>query len=276
MDAKETCAKFQLFQVRSESKKIPHASPSGSPADVPEPDVTPDTPESTGATIARESETVQLLQPEGNTPIQPPISKPTGSGDTDRPSSLVASALRYDIFHADAPKPTVRPTEVCILDDTGRQWLDAIQDDLSAQARIRWLVSNLVAEFLKDPSPRPEAIFEVVILGPVLCEVDYRDKSALLNDILQGMIQLLQSAPSGFLTDGDLVRIVSSLRTRLESTHAPDRARVYQLVFAISKVLEVMVRGEVKGLNRQRYHLSLLVALRNLKGVDDDEFLKFQ
>ncbi|KAF9114709.1 hypothetical protein BGX30_006513, partial [Mortierella sp. GBA39] len=150
-----------------------------------------------------------------------------------------------------------RPTGVCVLDDAERQWLDAIQDDLSAQARIRWLVSKLVVEFLKDPSPRPEAIFEVVILGPVLCEADYRallswfierfDKSALLNDLLQGMIQLLQSAPSGFLTDDDLVRIVSSLRKRLESTHAPDRAHVYQLVFAIPKVLEVMVRGEVKG-----------------------------
>ncbi|KAG0075292.1 hypothetical protein BGZ90_010055, partial [Linnemannia elongata] len=90
------------------------------------------------------------------------------------------------------------------------------------------------------------------------------------------MIQLLQSAPSGFLTDDDLVCIVSSLRNRLESTHAPDRAHVYQLVFAISKVLEVMVRGEVKGLNRHRDHQSLLAALRNLKGVDDDEFLKFQ
>ncbi|KAF9549797.1 WD_REPEATS_REGION domain-containing protein [Mortierella hygrophila] len=306
---------------RSKSK-ISHALPLGSPADIPVPVITVDTPESTGVTIARDSEMVQVLQLEGNIPpLQPPISNPTGSRGTDQPSPLVTSALRHDIFHADAPKPTVRsptpihirarmestlqlmfcaglltedhhlstsqsrPTGVCVLDDAGRHWLDAIQDDLSAQARIRWLVSKLVAEFLKDPSPKPEAIFEVVILGPVLCEADYRallscfierfDKSALLND-LQGMIQLFQSAPSGFLTDGDLIRIVSSLRTRLESIHPPDRAHIHQLVFAISKVLEMMVRGEVKGLNRQRDHQPLLAALRNLNGVDDDEFLKFQ
>ena len=65
------------------------------------------------------------------------------------------------------------PTGVCVLDDAGRHWLDAIQEDLSTQARIRWLVSKLVVEFLKDPSPRPGNIFEVAILGPVLCQADY-------------------------------------------------------------------------------------------------------
>ncbi|KAH7034397.1 hypothetical protein BKA57DRAFT_183467 [Linnemannia elongata] len=308
---------------KSKSKKIPHALLSGPPADVPVPVITIDTPESIGSTIALESETVKLLQPEGGIPpSQPPLSDPTDSHSTDRPSPLT-SALRYDIFLADAPKPTVKvqtpihprapiestlqlvfcakllledqhrstsrcnPTEVYVLDDAGRHWFNAIQEDPSAQTRIHWLVSRLAREFLKDPSLGPEAIYEVVILGPVLCEVDYRDllscfierfdRSALFNvSLLQGMIQLLQSAPPGFLNDNDLVRIVSSLRKRLESTHAPDRAHVYHLVFAVSKVLEVMVKGEVKGLNRQRDHQSLLTALRNLKGVDDDDFLKFQ
>ncbi|KAG0369979.1 hypothetical protein BGX24_002217 [Mortierella sp. AD032] len=274
-------------------------------------------------TIARKSETAQLPQPEDSIPPPQPIYDPIGSHDTDLPSPLVTFALRRDIFLADAFKPTVRsptpihpqariestlqlvfcarllledqqlstsqssPTGVCVLDDAGRRWFDAIQGDPPAQARIHWLVSRLVTEFLKDPAPGPEAIFEVVVLGPVLCQVDYRtllsgfierfDDSALLNvNLLQGMIQLLQSAPSGGLTDDDLVRIVSSIRKRLESTHAPDRVHVYQLVVAVSKVLEVMVRGEVKGLNRQRDHQSLLATLCNLKGVNDDEFLKFQ
>ncbi|KAH7034386.1 hypothetical protein BKA57DRAFT_540383 [Linnemannia elongata] len=310
---------------KSISENIPHALPLGSPEDVLVPVITVNAPESTEATTARESETVQLLQPEGgiSRPPQPPIPDPTGSYSTDRPSPLITSALRYGIFLADATKPTVlsptpihprapmestlqlvhcarmlledqhrstsqcNPTEVYVLDDAGRHWFDAIQEDPSAQTRIRWLVSRLVKEFLKDPFLGPEAIFEVVVLGPVLCQADYRDllscfierfdQSALLNaSLLQGVIQLLQSAPSGFLTDDDLVRVLSSLRKRLESTHAPDRAHVYQLVYAVSKVLQVMVRGEVKGLNRQRDHQSLLAAFRNLKGVDDDEFLKFQ
>ncbi|KAG0287248.1 hypothetical protein BGZ96_008816, partial [Linnemannia gamsii] len=307
----------------SKWKRTPKVLPSESPADVPVLIITVDTPESTGNTVVRKSETVQLPQPENGIPPQPPVYYPTGSHVTDRPSPLGTSALRYDIFLANAPKPTVRSSTplhpraqmestlqlvfcarllledsllstcqsslagVCVLDDAGRHWFDAIQEDPPAQTRIRWLVSRLVAEFLRDPYIGPEAIFEVVVLGPVLCQADYRallscfierfDNFALLNvNLLQGIIQLLQSAPSGFLTDDDLIRILGSIRKRLESTHAPDRVHVYQLVFAVSKVLEVMVRGEVKGLNRQRDHQSLLAALRNLKGVDDDEFLKFQ
>ncbi|KAG0056881.1 hypothetical protein BGZ89_001988, partial [Linnemannia elongata] len=317
-------SKFLRLLGKSKSKKIPHALPSGSLANVLVPTNTVDVSESTEAAVARESGTLQPLQPEGaiHPPPQPPISNPTDLRDSDQPSSL-ASALRNYFFLADAPKPTIlsptpihpraamestlqlvfcarlllehhhhsasqsNATGVCVLDDAGRRWFDTIQEDPPAQTRIRWLVSRLVREFLKDPSLGPEAIFEVVLLGPVLCEVDYRDllsclierfdQSALLNaSLLKGMIQLLQSAPFGFLTDDDLVRIVSSLRRRLESTHAPDRTHVYQLVFAVSKVLEVMVRGEVKGLNRQRDHQSLLAALRNMVGVGEDEFLKFQ
>ncbi|KAG0271332.1 hypothetical protein BGZ97_011279, partial [Linnemannia gamsii] len=37
-----------------------------------------------------------------------------------------------------------------------------------------------------------------------------------------------------------------------------------------------MVRGEVKGLSRQRVHQPLLAVLRSLEGVNDDDFLKFQ
>ncbi|KAG0278290.1 hypothetical protein BGZ97_009748, partial [Linnemannia gamsii] len=178
-------------------------------------------------------------------------------------------------------------TNVSVLDEAGRQWLEFMQEDHSAQARIRWLVSRLVAEFIKNPSMGLDAISEVVLLGPVLCQDDHRAllscfikrfrEAALLNvGLLQGMIHLLLSSPANFLADDDLVRIVESIRMRLESTHVPSKDHVYQLLVAVSKVLEVMVRGEVKGLNRQRVQQSLLAVLRSLKGVDDDDFLKFQ
>ncbi|KAG0355374.1 hypothetical protein BGX24_006677, partial [Mortierella sp. AD032] len=309
---------------KSKWKRIPQALPSGSPADIGVLSITVDAPESTGNTIARKSETVQAPQPEdGIPPPQSPIYDPASLHDTDRPSPLVISTLQDDIFLVDVPKPMVRsptpispqariesilqlvfcarllledhhlltsqssPIGLCVLDDAGRHWFNTIQEDPPAQTRIHWLVSKLVVEFLKDPFPGPEAISEAVVLGPILCQADFRalllyfierfDDFALLNvNLLQGMLQLLQSILSGFLTNDDLVCIMSSIRKRLELTHAPDRAHVYQLVFAVSKVLEVMVRGDVKGLNRQRDHQSLLVALRNLKGVDDDEFLMFQ
>ncbi|KAF9271983.1 hypothetical protein BGZ88_005341, partial [Linnemannia elongata] len=102
----------RLSRSISKSKKIPHALPSEFPADVPVPVITVDTPKLTRAIIARVSETAQLLQPEGSIPPppQPPISDPTASHSMDRPSPLMTSALRYDIFLADAPKPTLKAT----------------------------------------------------------------------------------------------------------------------------------------------------------------------
>ncbi|KAG0365827.1 WD_REPEATS_REGION domain-containing protein, partial [Mortierella sp. AD032] len=177
--------------------------------------------------------------------------------------------------------------EILGLDESGRAWLSAMQKDQAAQAHIRGLVSKLVAEFVKVECMDIATISEVVILGPVLCRVEYRtllscfiqrfDQTPLLNvDMLQGMVQLVQSASPGYLEDDDLVRILVSFRMRLESTHAPSRAHVYRLVFAVSKVLEVMVAGEIKGPIRQCDHESLLAVLRGLRGMRDDVLLEFQ
>ncbi|KAG0276809.1 hypothetical protein BGZ97_010028, partial [Linnemannia gamsii] len=102
-------------------------------------------------------------------------------------------------------------------------------------------------------------------------------EAALLNvGLLQGIIHLLLSAPANFLADDDLVRIVESISKRLKITHRRSEDQVYLLLVAVSKVLEVMVRREVKDLNRQEDHQPLLAVLRSLKGVYDDDFLKFQ
>ncbi|KAG0264870.1 Transducin (beta)-like 1 X-linked receptor 1 [Linnemannia exigua] len=248
---------------------------------------------------------------------------PSRANGKPLPPLPIAMQIREGIFSADAPTTTRRSTtpanhharfesthqfafcvsllredplistsegsssETPVLDENGRAWLSAMQEDPSAQAHVRGLLSKLVAEFVKVDYMEISTISEVVILGPVLCREDYRtllscfiqrfDQTPLLSiDMLRGMVQLLQTASPGYLEDDDLVRILASLRIRLESTHAPSRAHVYQLVVAVSKVLEVMVTGEVKGLNRQRDHESLLAVLRGLRGVKDDEFLKFQ
>ncbi|KAG0296578.1 Transducin (beta)-like 1 X-linked receptor 1, partial [Linnemannia gamsii] len=276
-----------------------------------------------GDSVKDEPETVHLPQPTNNVYIPPVNSSPIGPKDKELPLLPTAPHLRYGIFTENAPKPAMRsstPTspqarmestlqlvfcarllaEDCFsstlessaakvydLDDAGREWLNAVREDPSALARIHWLVSRLVAEFVKDTTLGSSAISEVVLLGPVLCQVDYCallsnfverfDQAALHNEaLLQGMIQLLQSAPTRFIADDDLIRIVEVIRKRLEFTHVPSKDHVYQLVIVLSKVLEVMTGREVKGLSRQRAHQLLVAALRSLKGVEDDEFLEFQ
>ncbi|KAK3836270.1 MAG: hypothetical protein J3R72DRAFT_202615 [Linnemannia gamsii] len=173
------------------------------------------------------------------------------------------------------------------LDTVESAWLSAMREDPPAQAHIRWLISKLVAEFVKDASMGSAAISEVVILGPVLCQRDYRlllsclierfNLAALLNvDLLQGLVQLVQCASTDYLTEDDMVRIIMSVQRRFESTQASSKEHVYQLVFTISKILEVMITGDVKKQSRQWDHQSFLEVLHGIGGGGDDTLLKFQ
>ncbi|KAF9100233.1 hypothetical protein BGX29_006740 [Mortierella sp. GBA35] len=220
---------------------------------------------------------------------KPTITAPVPESSRARIESTLQLAYCSSLLLDDpAPSNSDNNTLIPITqNEFDRRWLRAIQQDSEEQTRIRRLVSSLVAEFFKDTSRSSAAIAEVVILGPVLSRQDYRallscfierfEQAALLDiELLQGMVQLVQSESPGFPIDDDMAKILRVLRERLEGTHTPSTGHVYQLVYAISKVLEVMVNGKMQDLNRERDHLPLLGILRNLRGVDDDDLLKFQ
>ncbi|KAF9079737.1 hypothetical protein BGX23_003333, partial [Mortierella sp. AD031] len=110
------------------------------------------------------------------------------------------------------------------LDEKQRAWLREMEQDSIEQDHIRWLGTRMVEEFIKDPSKDSVEISEIVLLGPVLQKEHYRrlisctiaefEKSLILDvDLLQGLVQLVQSASPGFLVSDDLVKILSILRT---------------------------------------------------------------
>ncbi|KAG0277689.1 hypothetical protein BGZ96_002758, partial [Linnemannia gamsii] len=306
---------------KSKSKKSVHVLPSGSAMTMGT--TTPDiviTQELTGTPgvlkfLPNPADDLRAPQYRGLDPFY--------SNDKGLSSLPRTSKIRRDIFVTNTSKPTVRcalsanprarfestlqlafcaillskeplslnpqddAVDTSLLDHTGRQWWSAIKVDPLAQSHIRWLISKLVAEFIKGSSIVSAAISEVVVLGPVLCREDFRallscflakfnERRLLDVDLLQGIVQLMQSGSPGLLVDDDMVQVLRSLRKRLQETHVPTKNHVFQIVFAISKVLEVMVRGGIEGLDRQRDHQSLLTVLRTLKGVDDDALLKFQ
>lgn len=309
---------------RSKTKKSSSAMSAGSPLKFPTPTINLVTTDADGTPSSPVAQIPERHQPANKAPalLRGGVGLTVATAQVPAGPSTVTH-LPHHIFVVDAPAPTIRSATPAnhrarfestvqlafcagllskdtpslasgsgaagmpALDAAEHAWLSAMQEDPSAQARIRWLISKLVAEFVKDASMGSAAISEVVILGPALCRKDYRsllsclierfDPAALLNvDLLQGLIQLFQCAHTDYLMDDDLVRILASLRRRLESTHAPSREHVYQLVFAVSKILEVMMTGEVKGQSRQRDHQPLLTVLRGLRGVEDDILLKFQ
>ncbi|KAG0274245.1 hypothetical protein BGZ96_004422, partial [Linnemannia gamsii] len=130
-------------------------------------------------------------------------------------------------------------------------WIKAMEQDPTEHERTLWLGTRMVDEFAKDAFKDSTEIAEMVHLGPVLdkehfrgllsCMISSFDQSAILNvDLLQGLVQLVQSAPPGSLLSDDLVKIFRILRIRLQDTHQQSSVHPYHLTLAISRVLDVM------------------------------------
>ncbi|KAG0271394.1 hypothetical protein BGZ95_000799, partial [Linnemannia exigua] len=179
------------------------------------------------------------------------------------------------------------------LSEEEEAWRIAIEKDPFEQSRLCWLVAQVVAEFLKSSHKDAQSIGEILLLGPIFDRKDYRnilsslisqlEREALLDvDLLRGLIQLLQDASPRYLIDDDLVRILRLLRQRLKDTykalgdtHQASSEHIYILATAISRVLDAMIEGNVKNLNRTEDHQPLVDILDELKDSSDPN-LKFQ
>ncbi|OAQ22498.1 hypothetical protein K457DRAFT_26019, partial [Linnemannia elongata AG-77] len=115
-------------------------------------------------------------------------------------------------------------------DKTEIDWLEMTRNDLMEADRLRWLAIRVVEQFVTDDNKDSIKIAEIIALGPVLRKEPYRkllstfikefDDARILDvDILQGLVQLVQDASSGYLVSDDLVKILGILRVHLESTH---------------------------------------------------------
>ncbi|KAF9111380.1 hypothetical protein BGX27_005019, partial [Mortierella sp. AM989] len=177
------------------------------------------------------------------------------------------------------------------LEGTDWLWMSTISKDPIEQGRLPWLIAQIVFQFLKSDHKDAMSIAEVTLLGPVLDHQDYRsvlsslirqlDQEPVLDpELLRGFVYFLQSTSPGYLIDDDLVRILRVLRSRLKGTHmqlsdASALKHIYLLVIAVSRVLDMMVEGNVKGLNRTEDHRPLLGVLAGLKD-SPHLYLKYQ
>ncbi|KAG9070351.1 hypothetical protein KI688_009688 [Linnemannia hyalina] len=165
-------------------------------------------------------------------------------------------------------------------------WLHAMKQDPIEQERLRCLGACMVDEFAKDASKDSTEIAEMVLIGPVLdnehfrrllsCTITAFDQAALLDvGLLQGLVQLVQSAPSETLLPDDLVKILRILRVRLQDTHQQSSVHPIHLTLAVSRLLDVMVEHKVKDLDRVEEHEPLSGVLSGLK-ASSDPYLMYQ
>ncbi|KAG0278388.1 hypothetical protein BGZ95_004137, partial [Linnemannia exigua] len=131
------------------------------------------------------------------------------------------------------------------LTDKDLKWLAEMDKNPMEKAHIRWLAVRMVEEFIQDPDKDSFKIAEIVALGPILGREPYRkllssiiggfeDARILDTNLLQGLVQLVQSASPGFLASDDLVKIFSLLRTCLHGTHQQSTEHSLHLALAVS------------------------------------------
>ncbi|KAF9271709.1 hypothetical protein BGZ88_005712, partial [Linnemannia elongata] len=164
------------------------------------------------------------------------------------------------------------------LDDKEKEWVQLIDPVL--QDQYRWLVERLVRAFAESPLKASGVVTEIVLVAPILDRDTYRSllscfiskfeqTTALDVTLLQGLVQLVECASSGYLVDDDLVRIATVLSKELSITHIGTSNHPLHLTLSLGRVLDVMLAGQVKDLNRERDHQPMLQLLNSLKESDN-------
>ncbi|KAF8944296.1 hypothetical protein BGZ47_004406 [Haplosporangium gracile] len=190
---------------------------------------------------------------------------------------------RHSKLHPDEAEDINKPLP---LDPPQQALLDAILKEEEEITQIRYLATRVVEEFALDTLKTKETVSEVVLLGPALDLECYRKltniligefQKNILTDIglLEGLVEMIECAGTGYLLADDLVKILVVLRKRLETTHQQSSIYPYHLVLALSRLLDVMVGSKVVGVSREGDHEPLQALLVGMM-ESDDIYLKHQ
>ncbi|KAG0288595.1 hypothetical protein BGZ96_007692 [Linnemannia gamsii] len=173
-----------------------------------------------------------------------------------------------------------------LLTQAQRTWLELVKKEEAEQEHIHELANGVFEEFIKAPIKDSTSIAEILLIAPTLDEEHYRK---LLNDIikafgeatlqdtylLQGLIQLVQSASDGYLHEDDFVRVLKVLREQLQDTHLQSSEHPFHLTVAVSRVLDVMAECKVEDLDRVSHREPLLEVLKAVQ-ESNDPYLLYQ
>ncbi|KAF9908823.1 hypothetical protein BX616_011365 [Lobosporangium transversale] len=171
-----------------------------------------------------------------------------------------------------------------------QEWSLSTSNDQDELERLHNLVSDVITMFTQNDVKSEATVAEVMMLAPVLSYEQYRALlMALINGIsqnvmlethlLEGLAQLMQRAPLGYLDSDDLVNVLNTLSSRLQGTHGQSSVHIYRLCVTVSQTLDAMVSSQAKGLKREQLHEPLAAYLKELKAyaaqallyIPDDE-----
>ncbi|KAG9063885.1 hypothetical protein KI688_003999 [Linnemannia hyalina] len=177
-------------------------------------------------------------------------------------------------------------TEEPTCNQKEQKWLAEIKEDPIGQDHIQWLVIMMVEAFIAETTKDSTKIAEITALGPVMQREPYRkllssfihdfDEARILDvNLLEGLVQLVQTSSAGFLVSDDLVKVLSLLRIYLQGKHQQSSEHPYHLTLAVSRILDVMADHKVQDLGRILEHEPLSAVLSGLKD-SFDPYLMYQ
>ncbi|KAI1298869.1 hypothetical protein EDD11_006740 [Mortierella claussenii] len=246
------------------------------------------------------SSTLSTSQPEPPTPASITISIQSLS---ILPASMFANDYYPQAFHGKLPEPDERLSSTpqlayCLgllqasamseddLDTPTRTWLHAMNTNDVERERLKTMATDLLREFTRDELKDANATAEVVCVAPVLDKDKFRILLKLFVDnlsapglldthALEGLDEVVKSAPAGSIDSDDLVKILQHLNVCLQSTHVQSLDHMYRLTQVVSHVLDAMADGDVRGLDREKLNAPLSTYLQALQ-KSADPYMVFQ
>ncbi|KAI1290652.1 hypothetical protein EDD11_009126, partial [Mortierella claussenii] len=237
---------------------------------------------------------------------EPPtsVSNATSTQSQDiLPASMFAKDYYPHAFHGKLPEPderlsSTRQLAYCLgllqasampeddLDTPTRTWLHATNANNIGRERLKTMATDLLREFMRDEFRDANATAEVVCVAPVLDKDRFRDLLKLFvhnlsapglldTHALEGLDEVVKSAPPGSIDSDDLVKILKHLNVCLQSTHMQSLDHMYRLTQVVSHVLDAMADGDVRGLDRKDLHAPLSTYLQALE-KSADPYMVFQ
>ncbi|CAO3568724.1 unnamed protein product [Mortierella alpina] len=153
-------------------------------------------------------------------------------------SSVAATEAKTAIESIDVlQQPALNTTELT--------WLEETTKDPVEQNRLRCLPFWMVEQFVADINKDSTKVAEIVSLGPVLQRQPYRklllsfiqkffETRVLDLNILQGLVQRIQTTSPGYLLSDDLFKILVIVRVHLKGTHQQSTEYSYHLTFCLA------------------------------------------
>ncbi|KAF9904967.1 hypothetical protein BX616_001133 [Lobosporangium transversale] len=249
-------------------------------------------------TKRRESTCIFNSEPEKPTKIVEPT---TTDGTTIIPIHIFSrdvapTAIRYSLPDAGTRLNDIGQLVYCLsllpgapiptteLSGEEREWSLAMSKDRSEQERLYNLASNVITMFISDGIKTEATVTEVVSLAPVLSRDQFKALlAAFTNDIqkstvldtylLEGLGQLMQHAPLGYLDSDDIIKILDTLTFCLKEVNSQSDDYLHHLSTAVSRALDVMVDNQVKGLKPEQLHEPLVSYLKGLEDSSDPHLM---